>query len=699
MEQNNTNFPIEISKKYSQYKIPSHNKPAKKYPSKHEDIQLFSYQKFVEDYMSPSNNYRGLLLYFGLGSGKSISAINVAENANRKVIVMLPRSLRDNFIEEIITYIPEFNRPKNWKELNDEQRRKIQLELERKIIKKYSFISSNAGNSAEKLEKLDLKSQNFNEVSDNDLKDFATSFKTLDNSLLIIDEVHTLISNMVNPDAKNGTKILHMIMNAKNLKLLFLSGTPVVSNPFELGVLFNMLRGYLTISKELSKEKFTAFPENYDDFWKYFVDAKENKIKNKEIFQERIVGLVSYYQGSRNNDKRDIYPEKLKMRKINVRMSEYQWKVYVKQRRFELDEERKIKYSTKQFVKLVNKKPARSMATTFSVGTRQICNYALPEGIEKPKRKGVLELPDLNKVLMEIPKIALTVDLEKYSPKMKAILTHINEINGKSLVYSEFVSLEGIGIFSRILEENGFTNFEKIPEFSPNLKNKRFAIFSGNTSDSLRRKILDTFNAQNNLHGEYLRLILFTASGAQGLNTRGVRSVHIMEPYWNYNRIEQIIGRAVRTNSHIDLPFAERDVQPFVYMSIPPDNVNVDITLGEKLTTDQRIFQQAVQKQVLLDSFLEAIREMAVDCELNHEHNKETVKECRICVPNNKKMFPLQVENHLLPGGRNCYSEKKAVKGKLKDITIDGRKLKEDTDGKLYEEVAGQKGVYIEIKI
>ena len=701
IEQNNTNFPLAITKKYDKYKIEDEHKPPKKFKGKG-DLELFSYQKFIEEYLSPNNNYRGLLLYFGLGSGKSISAINVAENANRRVIVMLPRSLRDNFIEEIITFVPEFKRPEKWSKMNDEERRRVQLELERKITARYTFISSNAGNSAEKLAVAGaLNAENIGQkVSDEELKGFVANTKSLDNTLLIIDEVHSLISNMINPNAKNGTRILHMIMSAKNLKLLFLSGTPVVSDPFELAILFNMLRGYMNLegkpATSRDKEVFTAFPENYDDFHKYFVDEKKNLIKNREVYQERIVGLVSYYQGARQEMKQSLYPEKLKMRKINVRMSDYQWKLYVKQRRFELDEERKIKFSTKQFVKLINKKPARSLATTFSVGTRQICNFALPEGIEKPKRKGVLELPDLTKVLREIPRSALTTDLHKYSPKMKAILEHINEINAKSLVYSEFVSLEGIGVFSRVLEENGFINFE-LAEHHKSFKT--FAIFSGNTSDMMRRKILDTFNSKENLRGEKMRVILFTASGAQGLNTKGVRSVHIMEPYWNNNRIEQIIGRAVRTNSHIDLPSNERNVQPFIYLSVPPDDTNIFVSLGEKLTTDQRIYGQAMQKQVLLDSFLDATKEMAVDCQLNHKHNKETVGECRICVPNNKKMYPLRVENHLLAGGRTCFSEKKAVKKKLKEVIIDGRKFKQDLDGKLYEELDGQKGVFVEIKV
>ena len=36
-----------------------------------------------------------------------------------------------------------------------------------------------------------------------------------------------------------------MIMKAEDLKLIFLSGTPMINNLFETAKLFNMLRGYI----------------------------------------------------------------------------------------------------------------------------------------------------------------------------------------------------------------------------------------------------------------------------------------------------------------------------------------------------------------------------------------------------------------------------------------------------------------------
>ena len=59
-----------------------------------------------------------------------------------------------------------------------------------------------------------------------------------------------------------------------------------------------------------------------------------------------------------------------------------------------------------------------------------------------------------------------------------------------------------------------------------------------------------------------------TKQGAEGLNTRNVRQLHIVEPYWNPVRLDQVIGRAVRTNSHAELPKDEKLIFIFIYLKL-----------------------------------------------------------------------------------------------------------------------------------
>ena len=102
-----------------------------------------------------------------------------------------------------------------------------------------------------------------------------------------------------------------------------------------------------------------------------------------------------------------------------------------------------------------------------------------------------------------------------------------------------------------------------------------------------------------------LKVLLGSPSIKEGVSLLRVKQVHIMEPYWNMSRLEQVIGRAIRFCSHKDVPFDEREVQ-----------VNIYIATGLKsseLTVDKHIMDLAFKKKELTDHFELLMREMAVD--------------------------------------------------------------------------------------
>lgn len=102
----------------------------------------------------------------------------------------------------------------------------------------------------------------------------------------------------------------------------------------------------------------------------------------------------------------------------------------------------------------------------------------------------------------------------------------------------------------------------------------RFILYSGDASIRERQTLINLFNcridklppkmaaviresgleATGNRKGEICRVFMITGAGAEGLSLRNVRTVHIMEPYWNKVRTDQVKGRAVRICSHSDLP-------------------------------------------------------------------------------------------------------------------------------------------------
>jgi superfamily II DNA or RNA helicase len=171
--------------------------------------------------------------------------------------------------------------------------------------------------------------------------------------------------------------------------------------------------------------------------------------------------------------------------------------------------------------------------------------------------------------------------------------------------------MEGIELFKSYLRLIGFTSFGK----EAGADYLRYVEYHGEIDQETRSNNLKEFNQSKNKEGAIIRAILVSPAGSEGISLMNVRQVHVMEPYWNEVRIEQLIGRAVRQCSHKELPMEERTVDVFRYMAVRSDNKL------DRNTTDQEIYDLAKNKAELIESFLRTIREVAVDCELFKNHN------------------------------------------------------------------------------
>ena len=70
--------------------------------------------------------------------------------------------------------------------------------------------------------------------------------------------------------------------------------------------------------------------------------------------------------------------------------------------------------------------------------------------------------------------------------------------------------------------------------------------------------------------------MIISGAGAEGISLECVRQVHILEPYWNFVRINQVFGRAIRLESHEDLDPKDRNVEEYIYLSILPPGENIE---------------------------------------------------------------------------------------------------------------------------
>jgi hypothetical protein len=236
-------------------------------------------------------------------------------------------------------------------------------------------------------------------------------------------------------------------------------------------------------------------------------------------------------------------------------------------------------------------------------------------------------------------------NIGKYSSKISKITDCIKQSTGIVIVYSQYID-GGVVPLALSLEEMGFSRygsathtknlFEKSPvepidsltmkpysEFIKDetigrkFKSAKYVMitgdkhFSPNNLDDLKY-ITDP----DNKYGESVKVVLITQAAAEGLDFKNIRQIHIMTPWYNMNRSEQIIGRGVRNLSHCQLPFAERNVEIYLHATLPED---------EKETVDLYVYRFAEKKAIKIGMVTRLMKEIAVDCLLNIGQTNFTV--------------------------------------------------------------------------
>lgn len=248
------------------------------------------------------------------------------------------------------------------------------------------------------------------------------------------------------------------------------------------------------------------------------------------------------------------------------------------------------------------------------------------------------------------------------------------------MLYSQFKEIEGHGVIQVLLRHKGWAELdckknkeEGVYELilPKDLEKPMYISFTG---DKDKNKVLmDLFNSDfdklpkgiqkqieqiaeakgidnvektKNLHGEIVKMLMITKRGAEGISLKNVRQVHIMEPYWNDNRARQVIGRAVRAGSHLELPKTERDVRVFMYIMTfdkysktrvgetndkgkgKPQRQGIDVVHDEELTSDEYVHEVSEYKRRFVGALEQIMKSVAIDCAIHKVHHPH-VNACR----------------------------------------------------------------------
>lgn len=528
------------------------------------------HQKFIGEYMQ-KNKLKSprILLYHGLGSGKTCSSIVISQKIkhNKKTIVVVPASLQNNYRKELMSSCVSNN-----KYLSASDKKKIQgilkgkhiCEVDKVAQSKYDNIIKKANTKIDK----DYEIMSYQGFVSNSNKNNLN----LHNRLVIIDEVQNIISLKGSMYQTFHKEFVHK--KPRNMNLVLLSGTPMIDTADEIALVLNLLDtkdNQLPVGKEFHKT-FIQYDENNNENDEN--NESEPIIINQHILYKAIKDKVSFFSGISPN----AYPERKDVI-VKCPMNMFQQMIY-KKALGDLTGD-----NLKEFA---NKNIKIPFSKSFFISPRQASNVVYTN-----KKVGLKHRPKNLKASQIV------------STKFEKAIDNIQKSNGPSFVYSNFVSACGIEDFALLLKQNSFD--EVTPNMCPIGNKNRFAIFRTGQSEENNR-LLAMFNSYKNKDGNVIKVMIGSPAMKEGVSLLRVRHVHLLDPYWNNSRTEQIIGRAIRFCSHKDVPLNERNVTVNHYVSTLPDSNEIGI--------DEYIHKIANVKKVTVHLFKQLLMKFAFDCDL-----------------------------------------------------------------------------------
>tara|TARA_Y100000389_G_scaffold205108_1_gene263291 strand:+ start:13314 stop:16655 length:3342 start_codon:yes stop_codon:yes gene_type:complete len=624
------------------------------------EFELAPHQAFVRNFMSFQTPYDGMLLYHGLGTGKTCSAISVCEemraymlqmDISKRIIVVASPNVQENFKLQLFDsrklklidglwslqactgngFIQEIN-PMAMKGL---PRDKVIRQIRSLINKSYLFLGY-------------VEFANY--IASHEEVDQATDDKTKANivrsrlrntfkgRLVVIDEVHNIRDGEDGRDKAVSSKLEMLVNNAGGMRLLFLSATPMYNSPREIAWLLNLLH------VNDGRASFTA-----KDLFNKGGNILTEDVIGGTVLSQKAIGYVSFVRGDnpytfpfrvwpkqfapdRNLDSSNMPTMQLNGRAIvqgveilslyATTLGEYQARVYdyilkglsntgVKRAFSDLD----------GFGYTILQRPLEALNMTFPsvafdsgkdvdpsslVGTKgleQVVSFTINEST-LARSKFVYK----NEYRSDSP--FLPTNISKYSAKIANVLESVGNSEGVVLVYSQYID-GGIVPTALALEESGYRR--ATPELGllqdpPPSNGAKYIVISGDRGLSPNNTgEVQLATNESNKDGAEVKVVLISLAGSEGLDFKFIRQVHVIDPWYNMNRVEQIIGRAVRTCSHRSLPLIERNVMIFLYVSLIPGKANTE-------AADVYVYRVAEGKAVSIGMVSRVLKEYSTDC-------------------------------------------------------------------------------------
>jgi hypothetical protein len=648
------------------------------------EVEPREQQNIIPNFISPNTNYKGVILMHGVGSGKTMTAIRVAEQFkdvvkkyNTKIYVLVPGpNTRENFKKELLNSTGE-TYLKN-KELL-EQMPKNEIEREKKLaiygaLQYYKILSYKTFYKKVLGEKIIEKklvgdttiksSYRKNAEGDYERELVVDRIINMNNSILIVDEAHNISGN------EYGEALKKIIKNSENLRIILLTATPMINLADEIVDLLNFIRPE---NDMVQRDKIFTGDKNY---------MMKIKPGGLDYLKKMANGYVSFYRGSipftfaKRIDMGIIPKGMLFTPVIECNMEPFQLKTYNTTVEDTDDTLDKASTAAANFVfPGLNNTKTELMGYYSTDGLTTVLSQLNTDGqkirslINKNLFNGKLSKGDEDNFMLESDKknitgLILKLDyIKKFSTKFYNIINNlgklVDEKIGTAFVYSNLVKAGGMELFAEALLVNGYLEYnenssnydikdetidyktgltflefkkKKLSGFKP----ATFILVTGGADESgedvpeiKQRIIQDVFNNPNNMNGMNIKFVLGSRVMNEGVTLKNVKEVHIIDAFFNIPKAEQVIGRAIRMCVHMDVI---NDNYKYPEVSVYRYVVALD-KKGE-LSTDEILYQKAELKYLTVKDVERSLKEVAIDCPLllNANMFPEEVEQYKNCV-------------------------------------------------------------------
>ena len=661
-------------------------------------------QAIIPNFISPNTSYKGVILMHGVGSGKTMTAIRVAEQFkeqikkyNTKIYVIVPGpNTRENFKKELInttgeTYLKNKEGLKQMSkgEIDKEKKTAIYSALQYyKILSYKSFYKKVLGEKiVEKKVVGDTQfKSSYRKTSEGDFEReiVVDRITNMDNSILIIDEAHNITGN------EYGEALKKIIKSSENLRVILLTATPMINLADEIIDLLNFIR---PDDDQAQRDKVFTKEKNY------MMKIKPNGLK---YLKEKANGYISFYRGSipytfAERIDKGIIPEGMLFTPvIKCFMEQFQLNTYIKTTESLDDTLDRASSAVSNFVfPGLNKEKTELEGYYSADGMNIVLSQLNSDGdklrklINKTIFNGKLSKEEEDNFILESTKKNITglilknPYIKKFSTKFYTLLEKLsNLVEGKkgastAFIYSNLVKAGGMELFAETLLQNGYLEYQedtsnydikddtidyktglsyldfKKKKSLIDFKPATFILVTGGVDESgedvpeIKQKIIqDVFNNSYNSDGKFIKFVLGSRVMNEGVTLKNCSQVHIIDVFFNIPKIEQVIGRAIRMCVHQDVI---NDNYKYPKVSVYRYVVALNSKKKSELSTDEKLYQKAELKYLNIKEIERTLKEIALDCPLLLHANMfpEELDKYKKCYPptldnikNNKQICP-----------------------------------------------------------